>query len=247
MKKLVFALAFLALSYSSFSQTFTFERISPAMVHNTDTNDYEIVSYSLLKVLSGTHSIRLIRVIQDLTPGWEELGTSICNYNNCFSSQIDTVTDSYTTGQVDDTVSQHFYCYDPILNRFVEGAGYVRLRAELVSDPSQYVEVDFRASTLGAIGIQQIGTIVNDFKLSQNYPNPFNPVTKISFSIPKSDYVSLRVYDMLGREVKALVSQDMGPGEYQVDFDAKGLSSGMYYYSLRSGEFVDVKKMVLVK
>ena len=102
-------------------------------------------------------------------------------------------------------------------------------------------------ATPTAIGIQQISSIVKEFSLAQNYPNPFNPNTKINFSIPKGDHVSLRVYDMLGREVAVLVNGLLTAGEYQADFNAKGLSSGMYYYSLRSGDYVDVKKMVLVK
>jgi hypothetical protein len=91
-----------------------------------------------------------------------------------------------------------------------------------------------------------ISSIVKDFS-NQNYPNPFNPVTNIEFAVDKNDFVLLKIYDILGREVKSLVSQNLTAGEYKVDFDAKGLSSGMYYYSLRAGENISVKKMVLVK
>jgi hypothetical protein len=123
----------------------------------------------------------------------------------------------------------------------------MRVRAELVSNPSQFIELDFRINTSQTIGITQINSLAKEFTLGQNYPNPFNPVTNINFSIPKSEFVSLRVYDILGREVKALVSQSLTAGEYEVNFDASGLSSGMYYYSLRAGDNVSVKKMVLVK
>lgn len=242
MNRILLGAAIFIISISVYSQNFTFVRISPAIVV---ADSVEIASYSLLRVLSGTDSIRLIRTIQILPPAWVH-GSSICNYQNCYASDVDTITEQYGTSAADDTVSVHFYCVDSLFN-YSQGAGYVRLRAERVSNPSQFIEVDFRVATPLAIGIQQISSIVNEYSLSQNYPNPFNPSTKINFSIPKSEYVSLRIYDLLGREVKVLVNGNLTVGEYEVDFDAKGLASGMYYYSLRAGEFVNVKKMVLVK
>jgi hypothetical protein len=246
MKKLFLVLSFLAISYSAFSQSFTFTRSGPETITITDTNAFEGVIYGLLKPNSGTLNIRLIRTIEDLTSGWQPNGTAICNFRSCFPPELDTVIDEYNSGVSDDTVSFHFYCRNQS-NHFVQGAGHMRIRAELVSNPSDFIELDFRANTSQTIGINQIGSIVKEFALSQNYPNPFNPVTNINFGIPKSEFVSLRVYDMLGREVKTLVSQNMTPGMYEVNFDASGLSSGMYYYSLRAGENVSVKKMVLVK
>ena len=85
------------------------------------------------------------------------------------------------------------------------------------------------------------------YVLSQNYPNPFNPSTKINFSIPKAGFVSLKVYDMLGREVKTLVSEQLSAGEFIADFDGSTLASGTYFYRIQVGDFVEVKKMVLLK
>lgn len=85
------------------------------------------------------------------------------------------------------------------------------------------------------------------YELSQNYPNPFNPVTKINFALPKKAYVSLKIYNMLGREVGTLVSDTKDAGYYTIDFNASDLSSGVYYYRLESEGFTDVKKMILVK
>jgi len=247
MKKLLIALAFLTFPLIVYSQ-FTFERISPEqVVGDSSGQHYEIKSIALLKVPSGSESIRIIRTIQNLTPGWQACGTSICNYENCFSASTDSVTATYSTGSNDDSIWVYFYLFDTTNFQYQPGAGHVRLRAELVSNPSFFIEQDFRACTPDYIGIQQINSVVKEFSLGQNYPNPFNPTTNIRFSILKSEHVSLRVYDILGREVKVLVNQNLTLGEYQVDFDATGLSSGMYYYSLRSGDFVDVKKMVLVK
>ncbi|GBD86095.1 hypothetical protein BMS3Abin03_00004 [bacterium BMS3Abin03] len=97
-----------------------------------------------------------------------------------------------------------------------------------------------------------------EFHLSQNYPNPFNPTTKIKFTIPQSplpggdgrgglQLVKLVVYDILGNEVATLVNEEKPAGEYEVEFNAKGLPSGIYFYQLRAGSFVDTKKMLLIK
>ena len=85
------------------------------------------------------------------------------------------------------------------------------------------------------------------FELSQNYPNPFNPSTIISYSVPTSGYVSLKVYDILGNEVSELVSENKSPGNYSVEFNADDLSSGIYFYSLQSRNFNQVRKMMLIK
>ncbi|MBI5402176.1 MAG: T9SS type A sorting domain-containing protein [Ignavibacteriae bacterium] len=96
--------------------------------------------------------------------------------------------------------------------------------------------------------VNQISTEVpTTYTLSQNYPNPFNPTTSIKFSIPKSGFVSLKVYDILGRQVADLVNQVKSSGTYIVDFDASTLTSGMYFYKFEANDFVSVKKMVLIK
>ncbi|MCB0743931.1 MAG: T9SS type A sorting domain-containing protein, partial [Ignavibacteriae bacterium] len=91
------------------------------------------------------------------------------------------------------------------------------------------------------------------FDMSQNYPNPFNPTTTINFSIPEINNVGhsnntiLKVYDILGKEVATLVNEIKAPGNYQVQFDATSLTSGIYFYRLKSGEFLETKKMILLK
>ncbi|MBS1492037.1 MAG: T9SS type A sorting domain-containing protein [Bacteroidetes bacterium] len=99
----------------------------------------------------------------------------------------------------------------------------------------------------GNVGITPISNVVEGYKLSQNYPNPFNPTTKINFSIPKSGLVQIKIYDMLGREVQSLINEMKTPGEYNIDFNGSNLSSGIYFYKLITNDFVDTKKMMLVK
>jgi hypothetical protein len=85
------------------------------------------------------------------------------------------------------------------------------------------------------------------YKLYQNYPNPFNPTTTIRFSLSQRTYTTLKIFDVLGREVATLVDGELSPGEHSVAFDAKGLSSGIYFYRLTAGTFVQQKKMEIVK
>ncbi len=102
--------------------------------------------------------------------------------------------------------------------------------------------------------INPAGLVPGQFSLSQNYPNPFNPVTSISYSIPKAGHVELKIYNVLGEETAVLVNEMKQPGIYKVNFDASNLSSGVYFYRIifrqggsSTGDFTDVKKMVLIK
>ncbi len=105
-----------------------------------------------------------------------------------------------------------------------------------------------RNPTGNQIGIENISTdIPKTFSLYQNYPNPFNPVTKIRFDIPKSDFISLKIFDVLGREVWQLVNEQLEPGTYEVDWNAENYPSGIYYYIIKTTAFSQTKKMVLIK
>jgi hypothetical protein len=86
-----------------------------------------------------------------------------------------------------------------------------------------------------------------EYSLNQNYPNPFNPSTKIRFQTPSFELVSLKVYDVLGREVKALVNESLQPGSYETTFDGAGLASGVYLYRLRAGDFTETRKLILLR
>ena len=90
-------------------------------------------------------------------------------------------------------------------------------------------------------------TVPTEFKLVQNYPNPFNPTTTIQYSIASATHVTLRVYDMLGREVATLVDEEMQPGSYQTTFSAAELPSGLYFYRIQAADFQQVRKLTVVK
>lgn len=90
-------------------------------------------------------------------------------------------------------------------------------------------------------------TAPSEYKLAQNYPNPFNPTTKINFSIPQAGFTTLKVYDVLGKEVATLVSNQLAAGTYAYEFNATNLTSGVYFYSIQSNGFTETKRMMLIK
>jgi hypothetical protein len=85
------------------------------------------------------------------------------------------------------------------------------------------------------------------FALEQNYPNPFNPVTTIKFQIARVEYTTLKIFNILGREVATVIAQSLSPGQYSYRFDAENLATGIYYYQLTTGDYQAVKKMILIR
>jgi hypothetical protein len=98
------------------------------------------------------------------------------------------------------------------------------------------------------VGINPISSEIPDkYYLYQNYPNPFNPSTNIKFQIKDSRFVNLKVYNILGKEIATLINEKLKPGEYEVSFDGSGLASGIYFYKLITRDFVQTRKMLMIK
>jgi hypothetical protein len=97
------------------------------------------------------------------------------------------------------------------------------------------------------VGVDDEQLIADKFELMQNYPNPFNPSTNIQYAIIDRQFVSLKIFNILGDEVAILVNEEKDRGVYDVTFNAAGLSSGMYLYKLQAGSFVEMKKMILLR
>ena len=98
-------------------------------------------------------------------------------------------------------------------------------------------------------GVDESGrpNLPKTFSLEQNYPNPFNPSTKIKYQIPNSGYVSLKIYDVLGEQVASMINKEQPAGSYEINFDASKLTSGIYFYQLKAGNNIQIKKMMLLK
>ena len=97
------------------------------------------------------------------------------------------------------------------------------------------------------IETQREEIIANDFVLSQNNPNPFNPSTSIQYVVSNRQFVNLKVYDVLGNEVATLISEEKPAGTYTVRFNASGLTSGVYFYTMRTKSYIKTKKMILLR
>ncbi len=97
------------------------------------------------------------------------------------------------------------------------------------------------------VGVEDEKTLPTQFNLKQNYPNPFNPNTTISYSIPIQTNVNISVYDVSGKEIAILVNEVKSPGSYNINFSAKNLPSGVYYYKITTNEYTETRKMVLLK
>lgn len=122
-----------------------------------------------------------------------------------------------------------------------------------VGDFPYYCEPHQGMGMTGTIIVQEPVSVPDDkliteeFELKQNYPNPFNPSTSIKYAISSRQFVTLKVYNILGDEIATLVNEEKPSGVYDVKFDAASLSSGMYIYKLQAGSFVETKKMILIR
>ncbi len=133
--------------------------------------------------------------------------------------------------------------YDMIVVRL----GY-EYETRQVTIGTQNLTENFYLDTLNAIGITNINSNTpKTYALRQNYPNPFNPLTNIEFNLPAAGFVTINIYNVLGKEVGMLVNQNLKAGIYNVDFDASGLPSGVYFYRLQTETFTETKKMILIK
>ena len=108
------------------------------------------------------------------------------------------------------------------------------------------ITTSFTVVTSG-VGVAVAPVIPTEFSLSQNYPNPFNPSTTINFGLPVASNVTLKIYNILGEQVADVVNQVMPAGYHQVVFDGSKLASGLYIYRIEAGNFVQVKKMMMLK
>ncbi|MBK7500951.1 MAG: T9SS type A sorting domain-containing protein [Ignavibacteriales bacterium] len=108
-------------------------------------------------------------------------------------------------------------------------------------------QIDFDGSFEYSNIVEVDLTLPIEFSLEQNYPNPFNPATSIQYTISSKQNVQLLVYNVLGKEIATLVNEEKPAGNYEVNFDASKLSSGVYFYQLQAGSFVETKKMILLR
>lgn len=154
------------------------------------------------------------------------------------------------TFKIDSTINQFTYMEFPIayLNNLLPDSFIVMIASGLISGQvGTELTVDEIGFKYGSADVSNSENFAKDLELFQNYPNPFNPSTTISFSIPEEDFVSLKVFNSLGEEVAKLINETKPAGNYSVSFNASDLTSGVYFYKINAGSFVEIKKMVLMK
>ena len=127
------------------------------------------------------------------------------------------------------------------------GQTFVGVSASTTSRLVSGFLADARLRTVPLTAVEDAEEVPLTYELGQNYPNPFNPSTTIEFSIPREGYVSLVVYDMLGRTIEKLIEGQYAPGLYRVQWNARAFSSGMYVYRIEAGDFVATRKLVILK
>jgi len=133
-----------------------------------------------------------------------------------------------------------------------KGDYYVFLEVQFIestapTDPNSSNNYAMRTGTILTAVNDEQNPIVLNYSVEQNYPNPFNPSTTISYQIPSESFVTLKVYDLLGRELEVLVNEEKPAGFYDVKYNAAYLPSGIYFYSIKAGDFVQTKKFILLK
>jgi hypothetical protein len=210
-----------------------------SVIHG-DVGVTELVLYAhVVNISQQNQTIFLVRTINDLPPNWT---SSLCFYTICFPPNEDSVVTAEPIPPLDTVeVSVHFY---PDL--VTAGTGHVQIQLGTMHNPSVRTTINLIASTEPSAVDEQVNP-VNKFNLLQNYPNPFNPTTRISYVIPRTTNVNLKVYNITGNEVATLVNEVKGPGIYNVEFNGKNLSSGVYFYKLTAGKYSAVRKMILLR
>jgi len=207
----------------------------------------------VLRIIStGLFPIELItftaNVLDDkISLNWQT-ATEVNNYG--FEIERVIIKDSQLTGIVDNwvnigfveghgnsnSIKEYSFIDEPILS------GKYLYRLKQIDNGGKFVYLSNISVETGSVLSSP-----KEYTLSQNYPNPFNPGTAISYQLSENSFVTLKVFDMAGNEVAVLINEMQNIGTYNIPFDASKLSSGVYFYQLRAGEFVSRKKMILMK
>jgi len=221
------------------------------VISNVTLTPLWLVSNGLSASTFSVHASGSIEPIEEV--GYASFPEGL--YRNVFGGSYTKLLDNGTLGDI--TAGDGIYTNNAVTTNMEEesdGIIPVRFSARTVN---HVTSVDVSGLFVSVTDVEKTEELPSEFRLRQNYPNPFNPTTTIKYSIPtphsqgeevrESFFVSLTVYDILGREVANLVNQNQKPGYYDVNFGSSVLSSGIYFYKIKVGEFIDIKKMLLLR
>jgi len=245
MKKIILLPFFLSLLFFSSLKAQDIEVI----VHDTFIYAHEttleiIFDFEVINISNEVQIVFEVRTINDLPPSWT---SSLCFGELCFAPFVDSV---YTAPPFPDPPLQPGDTLITSLHVFTDqvsiGTAEVQIQVGTFNNPDQRATIDFVATTDPNVDVNDEET-PNGYFLAQNYPNPFNPSTKINFGVKEGGFVSLKVYNILGVEVAALVNGYKSAGNYEAYLNLPKLSSGVYIYSLSVNGFTQTRKMILEK
>ena len=201
-----------------------------------------IFNFNIKNISAQEQTIFIMRTMNDLPSDWQ---SSLC-FSLCFAPFVDSIVTSKDFGSSPLTSGETREVSVHVFSQNNHGIAHLQITAGTLNNPNILYKVNLTA-TVNPTSVTDLNPSLNDFVLSQNYPNPFNPSTKISWRLPISGWQSLKIYDMLSREVATLVNEYKPAGIYEVEFDGSMLSTGIYLYRFSSSNFVQTRKMVLEK
>jgi len=203
-----------------------------------------IIYFEVINVSADTQTVFEVRTIDDVPAGWS---SSLCFGELCFAPFVDSVatTPDFLTPAVapGDTLETSVHVFT---DQVSIGTAYVQVEVGTFQNPADRYVLDFTATTDPTLSVNE-ENLLNGYSLSQNYPNPFNPSTTISYNVGEPGLVQLKIYNILGVQVAKLVNEQKNSGSYTADFNAAGLSSGVYFYSISVNNFTQTRKMILEK
>ena len=214
--------------------------IEITLTGNAEENNANInAEINMNSSLSGSLVIHFV-VVEDVEYNGRN---GIKNHKNVVRDMITSPTGEFISIASNQTISKSFTLTN--YNNIEDLSFLVFVQNTSTLEVYQAEEATY--SELSTTGVNDDESLNQAFKLEQNFPNPFNPTTKISFSIPSSQFSTLKVYDILGKEVETLIQRNLVPGNYEATFDASNLPSGIYIFTLNSGQFSQSRKMLLLK
>lgn len=238
-KKLILILI-LTLGTNVFSQDISVVQNQTTL---TDSLNSEMIFTADVTNLSQVdQTIFVVRTINDLPDNWT---SSLC-FDFCFADFLDSIatTPEFQSSPLEPgetrEVAIHVF---PFVN---PGIANLQIQIGTFADPNNRFTLDFVA-TVQPTSVTSSYDQPRDYFLAQNYPNPFNPSTQINFGLNQAGFVSIKVYNVLGNEIAEPVSSYLSAGSHSVNFDARGLSSGVYFYRINVNGFTEIRKMILEK
>ncbi len=221
------------------AQTFT------VTLHETELNcpigETTAFHIDVTNASDGELELFVVRRLPNFPDGWRN---SLC-FGTCYPPFQDSIVTNPDFGNTPLAIGET-RVLDVDVTPSSEETATIRIVIADVRHPLQTEIINLTANGV-VTGVEEETGIPFDFALYQNYPNPFNPATIIKFAISKSSFTVLNVYNSLGQKVAELVNGRLSAGVYSFEFDASGLTSGVYFYQLRSGNYTETKRMLLLK